>query len=108
MIENANDAEWADKQMHSMLNYAEQKVDIFVWLTELLDSDRTLRNDMWEISVIDDIFNKQSQLHVMWNQSKVLHDRKIDWSVMSVIKCDCVNSADNNEQWKEAVNFSAD
>ena len=44
----------------------------------------------------------------MWDQSEVLHDRKVSWLVMSVIKCDCADDADSNEQWRETVNSSAD
>ena len=58
ITENTNDVKWVDKQMHSMLNYAEQKIDIFAWLTKLLDNDRIFRNNMWKVSAADDIFNK--------------------------------------------------
>ena len=46
VTESVNDAEWADEQVHSMLSYTEQEVDISAWLTKLLDDDRTFRNDM--------------------------------------------------------------
>ena len=108
MTENADDVEWVDEWMYSMLNYAEWEVDISAWLTELLDDDRIFRDSMWEILTTDDIFNRQSQLHAMWNQSKVLCDRKVDWLIMSVIKCDCVDDVGSNKQWREAVNSSAD
>ena len=44
----------------------------------------------------------------MQNQSRVLCDREVSWSVMSVIKYDCADDADNNEQWRRAVDSSAD
>ena len=44
----------------------------------------------------------------MQNQSKILHDREINWLIMSMIKHDCADDADSNEQWRKTVDSSAD
>ena len=58
VTESVNDAEWADEWVHSMLNYTKWEVDIFAWLTELLDSDRILKNSMQEVSETDNIWDR--------------------------------------------------
>ena len=58
VTESADDAEQADRQMCSMLNYTEQEVNTSAWLTELLSSDIILRNDMQEVSETNYVWDR--------------------------------------------------
>lgn len=98
VTESVNDIEWIDKQMCNVLNNTKQKFDIFAFITKLLDNDKTVINNMWWILTANHLHMKQSQLHVMWNQSEILCNENESESTMSVIECDNNNNASNNEK----------